>query len=84
VVRANAILDEIPARVTAEFLFTSIERCAFAEDYARLGLRLRVLGVQLATQRLTGVFASALMTIMVTYYLFILAYYRLGSPGTSP
>ena len=67
VVRVNAIFDEIPARVTAEFLFTSIERCAFAEDYTRLGLRLRVLGVQLTTQRMTGVLTSSVMTIMVTY-----------------
>jgi hypothetical protein len=28
------------------------ERCDFADDYARLRLRLQVLGVQLTTQRL--------------------------------
>ena len=50
--------------MTSEFLFTPAERCHFADDYARLGLRLQVLGVQLTTQRLAGGLGSAVFVLV--------------------
>ena len=50
--------------MTSEFLFTPAERCHFADDYARLGLRLHVLGVQLTTQRLAGGLGSAVLVLV--------------------
>jgi hypothetical protein len=60
VVRLNAILDAVPSRITTALLFSSVERAAFADDYARLRMRLRVLGIELTTQRLGGLLLSAL------------------------
>eukprot|EP01047_Picozoa_sp_COSAG01_P069482 COSAG01_NODE_10288_length_2200_cov_1.268920_1_plen_570_part_00 len=64
VVRLNSAFDAIPSRVTAESLFSCVERAAFADDYHRLRMRLKVLGVELTTQRLGGLLASAIGTTL--------------------
>ena len=60
VVRLNSTLDAIPSRITAESLFSCVERAAFADDYHRLRMRLKVLGIELTTQRLGGLLLSAI------------------------
>eukprot|EP01051_Picozoa_sp_SAG22_P012606 SAG22_NODE_1327_length_4730_cov_3.576549_2_plen_106_part_00 len=67
VVRANYLVDGIPGRVTSEFLFTPAERCDFADNYGRLGLRLKVLGVLLTTGRVAGGLASAGFVLVSSY-----------------
>ena len=63
VVRINSRLDAVPARLTTCLILTSVERSAFADDYKRLELRLKVMGLQLTTERLTGVFFSAVLAL---------------------
>ena len=50
--------------VTSQFLFSSVERCAFASDFERLRLHLEVMGVGLTTNRLVPVMVSISVTLL--------------------
>lgn len=64
IVQTNSALDEIPRQVTSQFLFSSVERCAFASDFERLRLHLEVMGVGLTTNRLVPVMVSISVTLL--------------------
>lgn len=65
IVRINAALGAVPQRFTTALIFSPAERCFFADDYSRLGLRLQVLGVQLTSQRLSAAMASGVVAVVL-------------------
>ena len=63
----NSRLDGVPKELTSDFIFSLVERAAFASEYSRLSLRVRVMGVEITTTRAVGLSVTVAGTLVTSF-----------------